>query len=76
MVIEQDEIDYSDEEFPTESEPSPMTADHNEPSIGSDFEDEQTRAQLELIDDLERLGVKSYLDLPQVRWARKCMDSG
>lgn len=66
-VIE-DEIYFSD----TGSEPdSEKTAaeqpEHSEPSIGYDFEDQQTRAQLELIDDLKRLGVESYLDLPQVR---------
>jgi hypothetical protein len=36
-------------------------------SFGYDFEDSQTRAQLELIDDLQKLGVSKYVDLPQVR---------
>jgi len=36
-------------------------------SIGYDFEDNQTRAQLELIDDLQKLGVSKYVELPQVR---------
>jgi hypothetical protein len=35
-------------------------------SFGYDFEDSQTRAQLELIDDLCKLGVSKYIDLPQV----------
>jgi len=35
--------------------------------LGYDFEDSQTRAQLELIDDLQKLGVSNYLGLPQVR---------
>jgi hypothetical protein len=35
-------------------------------SLGYDFEDSQTRAQLELIDDLQKLGVSNYLGLPQV----------
>lgn len=35
-------------------------------SFGYDFEDSQTRAQLELIDDLHKLGVSNYIDLPQV----------
>jgi hypothetical protein len=35
-------------------------------SFGYDFEDKQTRQELELIDDLQKLGVSKYLDLPQV----------
>jgi hypothetical protein len=35
-------------------------------SLGYDFEDSQTRAQLELLDDLQKLGVSNYLGLPQV----------
>jgi len=35
--------------------------------LGYDFEDSQTRAELELIDDLQRLGVSNYLGFPQVR---------
>jgi hypothetical protein len=34
--------------------------------FGYDFEDEQTRAELKLMDDLQELGVSKYLDLPQV----------
>jgi hypothetical protein len=34
--------------------------------LGYDFEDKQTRRELELIDDLQKLGVSKYLDLPQV----------
>ncbi|KAE9366660.1 P-loop containing nucleoside triphosphate hydrolase protein [Stipitochalara longipes BDJ] len=34
--------------------------------LGYDFEDSQTRAQLELIDDLQKLGVSNYLGLPQL----------
>lgn len=37
-------------------------------SFGYDFEDSQTRAELELIDDLHKLGVSNYLDLPQVSY--------
>ena len=36
--------------------------------LGYDFEDSQTRAQLELIDDLQKLGVSKYLGLPQVNF--------
>ena len=43
------------------------TEDHPNNSLGYDFEDSQTQAQLELIDDLHKLGVSKYLDLPQVR---------
>jgi hypothetical protein len=35
-------------------------------SFGYDFEDEQTKQELKLIDDLQNLGVSKYLDLPQV----------
>jgi RAB protein geranylgeranyltransferase component A len=35
-------------------------------SFGYDFEDKQTRQELELIDDLQKLGVSKYLALPQV----------
>lgn len=35
-------------------------------TIGYDFENDQTRLQLELMDDLQKLGVSEYLDLPQV----------
>jgi hypothetical protein len=37
-------------------------------SFGYDFEDSQTRAELELIDDLHKLGVSKYVELPQVRY--------
>lgn len=47
--------------------PPPSSAgDCEDGSFGYDFEDKQTRAQLELIDDLQKLGVSKYLDLPQV----------
>jgi hypothetical protein len=35
-------------------------------SLGYDFEDSETRAQLELIDDLQKLGVSDHIGLPQV----------
>lgn len=35
-------------------------------SLGYDFEDNETRAQLELIDDLRKLGVSEHIGLPQV----------
>lgn len=35
-------------------------------SLDVAFEDQQTRSQLELMDELQRLGVSRYLDLPQV----------
>lgn len=35
-------------------------------AFGYDFEDQQTRLQLELIDDLQKLDVSKSLDLPQV----------
>lgn len=35
--------------------------------LGYSFEDRQTRKQLELIDDLQKLRVSQYIDLPQVR---------
>ena len=38
----------------------------DEPSTNLDFEDDQTRAQLKLIDDLRKLDVSDSLDLPQV----------
>lgn len=50
--------------------------EHPELSIGYDFEDQQTRAQLDLIDDLKKLGVESYLDLPQVRYMSAVVNSG
>ncbi len=34
-------------------------------SLGYDFEDSETRAQLELIDDLQKLGVSDHIALPQ-----------
>ena len=34
--------------------------------LGYDFEDSQTRAQMELIDDLQKLGVSNHIGLPQV----------
>jgi len=34
-------------------------------NLGYGFEDEQTRQQLELLDDLQKLGVSEYVDLPQ-----------
>jgi hypothetical protein len=34
-------------------------------SLGYDFEDSETRAQLELIDDLRKLGVSDHVGLPQ-----------
>lgn len=34
-------------------------------SLGYDFEDNETRAQLELIDDLRKLGVSDHIGLPQ-----------
>lgn len=37
-------------------------------SLGYDFGDKETRLQLELMDDLQKLGVSKYLDLPQVRY--------
>ncbi|KAE8449455.1 hypothetical protein EG329_008063 [Mollisiaceae sp. DMI_Dod_QoI] len=47
--------------------PPPSSAgDCEDGSFGYDFEDKQTRAQLELIDDLQKLGVSKYLDLPQL----------
>ncbi len=47
--------------------PPPSSAgDCQDDSFGYDFEDSQTRAQLELVDDLQKLGVSKYLDLPQV----------
>lgn len=54
---------HIDNEVPSNSTPD----HHQDPAIGYDFEDQQTRAQLDLIDDLKKLGVESYLDLPQVR---------
>lgn len=41
-------------------------------SLGYDFEDSHTRAQLELIDDLRKLGLSNDLDLPQVSCIRLC----
>ncbi|KAN0092307.1 P-loop containing nucleoside triphosphate hydrolase protein [Hyaloscypha variabilis] len=35
-------------------------------NLGYGFEDEQTRQQLELLDDLQKLGVSEYVDLPQL----------
>lgn len=40
--------------------------EHPTVTLGYDFEDDQTRQQLELLDDLQKLGVSKYLDLPQV----------
>jgi hypothetical protein len=40
---------------------------NSDESLGYDFEDRQTRLQLELMDDLQKLGVSKYLDLPQVK---------
>jgi hypothetical protein len=40
--------------------------EHPGATVGYDFEDEQTRQQLELMDDLHKIGVSKYLDLPQV----------
>ncbi|KAH8802678.1 P-loop containing nucleoside triphosphate hydrolase protein [Xylogone sp. PMI_703] len=34
--------------------------------VGYDFGDEQTREELELIDDLQKLGLSQYIDLPQL----------
>jgi hypothetical protein len=34
-------------------------------SVGYGFEDEQTLLELELLDDLRKLGVSEYVDLPQ-----------
>jgi hypothetical protein len=36
-------------------------------SLGYDFSNEQTLAQLRLMDDLQRSGISKYIDLPQVR---------
>jgi hypothetical protein len=33
--------------------------------LGYGFEDDQTRLELELVDDLQKLGVSEYVDLPQ-----------
>ena len=38
----------------------------DELSTSLDFEDDQTKAQLKLIDDLRKLDVSDSLDLPQV----------
>lgn len=46
--------------------PTSDAGDCQDGSFGYDFEDKQTRAQLELIDDLQKLGVSKYLDLPQL----------
>lgn len=46
--------------------PASDAGDCQDGSFGYDFEDKQTRAQLELIDDLQKLGVSKYLDLPQL----------
>lgn len=35
-------------------------------SLGYDFEDNETRAQLELIDDLRKVGVSDHIGLPQL----------
>jgi len=37
--------------------------------LGYDFEDSQTRAQMELIDDLQKLGVSNHIGLPQVNYS-------
>lgn len=36
-------------------------------ALGYDFEDKETRSQMELIDDLQKLGLSEYLDLPHAR---------
>ncbi|CZR56073.1 uncharacterized protein PAC_05961 [Phialocephala subalpina] len=46
--------------------PASDAGDCQDGSFGYDFEDKQTRAQLQLIDDLQKLGVSKYLDLPQL----------
>jgi hypothetical protein len=38
-------------------------------SLGYDFEDSETRAQLELIDDLRKLGVSDHVGLPQASFS-------
>lgn len=43
-------------------------------SFGYDFEDKQTRQELELIDDLQKLGVSKYLDLPQASKICLCFE--
>ncbi len=47
-------------------EPIQKSEEVSPDSYGYDFEDEQTRKQLELLDDLQKLGVSKYLDLPHV----------
>jgi hypothetical protein len=37
--------------------------------LGYDFEDSQTRAQMELIDDLQKLGVSNHISLPHVNYS-------
>lgn len=34
--------------------------------LGYEFVDKETKMQLELMDDLQKLGISKYLDLPQV----------
>lgn len=46
--------------------PSSVVGDCEAVPLCYDFEDQQTKAQLELIDDLQKLGVSKYLNLPQV----------
>ena len=45
-------------------------------SFGYDFEDKQTRLQLELMDQLQRLGISKYIDLPQVTFSPVLLPQG
>ncbi|KUJ23896.1 uncharacterized protein LY89DRAFT_726947 [Mollisia scopiformis] len=46
--------------------PASVNGDCEDGPLGYGFEDQQTIAQLELIDDLQKLGVSQYLNLPQL----------
>jgi hypothetical protein len=39
----------------------------DEPDSALGFEDEQTLAQLQLMDDLQKFGLSKYIDLPQIK---------
>lgn len=49
-----------------EIDPEHGPGNESEGALGYDFIDEQTRKQLELMDELQLLGVSKYVDLPQV----------
>jgi hypothetical protein len=61
---------HIDKESSSDSKPD----EHPDLSVGYDLEDQQTRAQLDLIDDLKKLGVESYLDLPHVKYMSEVVD--